>query len=492
MNKRKYTLVANRLLLTTILILVTSVFFIISAQPAINTEQNKQQQKSIKNIRVIHTSDMGFDDKNSLVRMLLFANNQNIIGITPSSGPWQNMIDNEYENILAKIDLYEKVYDNLKLHDPNYPTPNYLRSVTKRGNVDCIGDYPDHLYDYSTDTDGSMLIANALLDETDDSPIWVTCWGGPLTLTAALRYINDSFPNKKSYVANKLKIYIIAAKYQDSKDRELTKYIIDNYSPAPIIIDQSHWVYTNGWGEIKYWCNNVEYSTESWTNTNYNKNHGVLCNSFVWKNKNNDDVDGDAPALLHILGSALGLRSNENPSYGGWGGRFSATTDQYNCYNSEDIIDAWDGPNKLPADNPDYVIQQYCYDGARWADDFQNELAVRADWCIKSYSEANHPPIINMISDLNIDAVPSETISLNCKATDPDGNKLSYLWWQYKEAGTSSKTVSINGAKTPNASFVCPDDIEKTIHIILEVQDDNPEHPLTRYARFIITIKSSK
>jgi signal transduction histidine kinase len=106
MNKRKYTLVANRLLLTTILILVTSVFFIISAQPAINTEQNKQQQKSIKNIRVIHTSDMGFDDKNSLVRMLLFANNQNIIGITPSSGPWQNMIDNEYENILQKIDLY--------------------------------------------------------------------------------------------------------------------------------------------------------------------------------------------------------------------------------------------------------------------------------------------------------------------------------------------------------------------------------------------------
>lgn len=458
------------------------------------TNNSDKQNNAISNvpskkIRVIHTTDMGFDDKNSLVRMLLFANNQNIIGIMPSAGPWQNMIDKEYEGILEKIDLYARVYKNLKLHDPSYPSPEYLRSVTKHGNVDVTGDYPDHQYKLGKDTDGSMLIANALLDESDDSPIWVTCWGGPLTLTEALRYINDNYPEKKKYVTGKLKVFIIAAQYQDSKDRALTKYITDHYNPAPLIIDQSHWEYTNGWGEVKYWCNNVDYSTEEWVNANYNRNHGALCNSFVWKNKNNDDVDGDAAALLHILGSAFGLRSNENPSYGGWGGRFDSIPDQYKCYNSEDIVDAWSGPGKLPEGDPDRWTQDYCYDGARWADDFQNELAVRADWCVKSYDEANHAPKVNLLTPQDITASPGETIHLKCNPTDTDGDKVNCSWWQYKEAGTSDATVDIKGVKTKNASFVCKGKPGDTIHIILEVTDNGKNHPLTRYARVIITVK---
>jgi len=435
-------------------------------------------------IRVIHTSDVSFDDMNTLVRMLLFANNQNIIGLTPSAGPWQQYITNEYENILKKIKLYEKVYPNLIKHDPDYPTPDYLRSVTKRGNL---------IYDdFSNDTDGSMMIANALLDETDDSPIWVTCWGGPVTVTAALRYINDNFPEKKAYVAAKLKIYFIAAKYQDTPKRKLTSYIINHYNPAPEMIDNEMYAYTNGWGEVKYWCNNVNYSTSLWTNKNYNRNHGALANSFVWKNSYNDDVDGDAPSMLHILGSALGLRSTEDPTFGGWGSRFVATTDAYKCHQIDVKADKWRSKYKLPSGHADAYVQNLCYLGARWADDFQNELAVRADWCVKEYADANHPPVVNIATPLDIKMAPGQILKLRCNPSDPDGDSINCSWWQYKEAGTSSANINIKQANTASATFVCPNDTGKTIHVILEAQDDNTEHPLTRYARVVVKIVSSQ
>jgi hypothetical protein len=319
----------------------------------VKTESGHELSGDSKKVRVIHTTDMGFDDKNSLVRMLLFANNQNIIGITPSAGPWQNYINNEWENIIAKINLYEKVYPNLLKHDTEYPTPEYLRSITKRGNL---------VYDdFSKDTDGSMLIANTLLDESDSRTVWVTCWGGPVTLTAALRYINDNFPEKKEYVANKLKVYFIAAKYQDTPERKLLTYIVNHYDPAPEMIDNEIYTYTNGWGEVKYWCNNFKYSTSQWTTTNYNRNHGALANSFVWKNNYNDDVDGDAPALLHLLGSAFGLRSSENPAFGGWGSRFVPAVDAYKCHTVDVNADEWESKYKLPASHPDFYVQNLCY-----------------------------------------------------------------------------------------------------------------------------------
>ena len=441
-----------------------------------NTSGSEQAAK----IRVIHTTDMGWDDENTLVRMLLFANDLQILGITTSGGPWQDQIDNEVPRILNKIDLYEQVYDNLKKHDPSYPTPDYLRSVTKWGN--------QKTNNYDEDTDGSMLIADALLDHSDNSPLWVTCWGGSATVTAALRYINDSHPSEKAYVANKLKIYFIAALAQGGEDN--INYITSHYDPAPEMLNAKVYEYTNGWGEIKYWCDNVDYSTEAWTNAHYNQNHGALANSFQWANTWNDDVDGDAPSLLHLLGSSFGLRSDEKPFYGGWGSRFKRNKESNGTYiNYTD--DHYNGKNKLPESDEDLWLQKTCYSGARWADDFQNELAVRADWCIKDVNEANHPPVINLTVSENIRAKPGETINLSCSASDPDSNSLKYSWWQYKEAGTSTAEVDIQNSETSEASFVCPDDLGKTIHIILEVQDDYAEHPLTRYKRVIVDITNN-
>jgi len=439
-------------------------------------------------IRVIHTSDLVGDDENTLIRLLLFSNDQEILGIHSSASPWSGK--GIIKKVFRHIDLYEKVYENLKMHDTAYLSPDYLRSITMAGN--------ETIDDYMTDTEGALHIKDVLLDHSNDEPVWVTCWGGPATVTAALRYINDHNPEEKEYVAKKLKIYFVARQegtaeaWGKSEKYSCLNYINANYNPAPEMLTCMAYNYMNYWGHIEYWFNNVQYSTLEWVEKNYNKNHGVLCDDFNYYPSG--DCDGDAPALLHVLSGYYGLRSTENPSFGGLGSRFSKSKTKNNEFVNWDedslkihyVADAYSGDTITRN-----WYQKMHYSGARWNDDIQNELAVRADWCVKSYEEANHPPLVNLSVPQNIDAAPGQTIKLSCAPTDPDGDKLSCNWWQYKEAGTAKAGVSIEGSDTSNASFVCPDEVGGTIHIILEVQDNGKGHPLTRYSRIIVTIKAT-
>ena len=57
---------------------------------------------------------------------------------------------------------------------------------------------------------------------------------------------------------------------------------------------------------------------------------------------------------------------------------------------------------------------------ARWTDALQKDFAARADWCEKSYSECNHPPVVKLKGNLNITAKPGSKIQLSAKGTyDP-------------------------------------------------------------------------
>jgi hypothetical protein len=58
---------------------------------------------------------------------------------------------------------------------------------------------------------------------------------------------------------------------------------------------------------------------------------------------------------------------------------------------------------------------------------------------VKGYDEANHNPevVVNGISGKGIVRIKAEagsTVSLSADGTsDPDGDKLSYEWWYYRE-----------------------------------------------------------
>jgi hypothetical protein len=121
----------------------------------------------------------------------------------------------------------------------------------------------------------------------------------------------------------------------------------------------------------------------------------------------------------------------------------------------------------------------------------QNDFASRADWCVKSYEEANHPPVVLLTHTADLLVQPGEKVKLSAEGTsDPDGDELDYHWWQYLEAGSYHDRIEIREANDQVASLVVPGDAGqgKTIHIICEVTDAGIPQ-LTRYQRLVIKIK---
>jgi hypothetical protein len=126
----------------------------------------------------------------------------------------------------------------------------------------------------------------------------------------------------------------------------------------------------------------------------------------------------------------------------------------------------------------------------RWIDALQNDFAARADWCVKSYDQANHPPDVKLAHARDVKVRPGNKVSLSASGTiDPDGDELIFLWWQYREADTYNGPIEIKDAVRREAEFRIPDDAgeEETIHIVCEVTDTGSP-PLTRYQRVILTV----
>ena len=103
-------------------------------------------------------------------------------------------------------DKYRKVYPNLVKHDPNYPTPDYLVSIIRRGNVAFEGDY-------RYDTPGSELIVEKVLDD-DMQPLVISAMGGVNTVTRAFVAIRERYQGKPNWndVLAKIKAKVIVGR----------------------------------------------------------------------------------------------------------------------------------------------------------------------------------------------------------------------------------------------------------------------------------------
>ena len=117
-----------------------------------------------------------------------------------------------------------------------------------------------------------------------------------------------------------------------------------------------------------------------------------------------------------------------------------------------------------------------------------NDFAARFQWAVTpNYADANHNPVVT--GPLSIEAAPGEKVTLNAKATDPDGDQLSLKWWQWK-VGTYEGTVNVDSPATAKTTFTIPADAQsgQTIHLILEAQD-NGTPVLKKYLRTVVTVK---
>ena len=449
--------------------------------------------------RVIVTSDAEIDDECSFVRCLLYANDFDIEGIISTSSQY-HAHDHRWTGddwYVKYLEAYAKVHPNLLEHDSRYPTPEYLKSITILGNVDTEGEMKKV-------TPGSEHIVKVLLDETDDRPIWLQAWGGMNTIARALKTIEEDHPDKMDNVAKKCRFFFIWE--QDKTYQEYIKPKWGKYNILTIISDQFV-AFAYFWKDILP-AEQKKFLVGSWMNENIKKNHGPLCalyKSFKKGEKSGfDDGDfrseGDSPSYMHEI--PVGLRNLDNPDWGGWGGRYVKVRDntwldpvieegytypEGRWYTSN----AW-GRNRIKKKiKNDAELTAYLKPIWRWMEAFQNDFASRADWCVKSYEEANHTPVVKLAHALDLKVQPGQKVSLSASGTtDPDGDELTYRWWQYQQADTYEGAIDIINARKQDASFTVPGHggKGKTIHIICEVTDKGTP-PLTRYQRVIVEIE---
>ena len=112
------------------------------------------------------------------------------------------------------------------------------------------------------------------------------------------------------------------------------------------------------------------------------------------------------------------------------------------------------------------------------------------DWTFKSYKEANHPPIPALGHPDKITLKSGDYFFLDATGTkDPDGDNLSYLWFQYFEAGSYKQPVKLALAENIyRTAFTAPTvDKPETIHFILKVTDKGTP-ALSRYKRVIVQV----
>ncbi len=458
--------------------------------------QNHKVQKS----RVIVTSDGEIDDECSMVRFLLYANEMDIEGIITSSSQyhwhghkWAG--DDWLDPYLA---AYEEVYPNLIKHDTGYPTPEYLKSVNFLGNVETEGEM-------ELVTPGSQHIVKVLLDETDHSPIWIQAWGGTNTIARALKTIEEEHPEKMEYVANKIRFFFIWE--QDATYQEYIRPHWGKYNILTIISDQFE-ALAYRWKTIQP-AEMLPYFEAKWMNENILHDHGALCSLYKahgTSDKGFEEGDfrseGDSPAFIHNI--QTGLRNMESPDWGGWAGRYvkvreNTWLDPVHVEGYEYPEGRWYGSTGWGRNatregatvNNNSAYKEYFKPTWQWSDALQNDFAARADWCVKDYADANHPPVVSVKGSLNQKVKAGQKVKLNAsKSKDPDGDILNFSWWQYEEVDSYEGSVSF-GDKSSAKTFiqVSADALPgQTIHVICEIKD-NGEPQLTRYQRLVFEIE---
>ena len=489
---------------------------------AILASCSQPQTEITEKPRTIITTDGEVDDMDSFIRMLLYSNEFDVAGLIYSSSMWHYSGDGKGTLFTSEmpmtqkmyqprtdlrwpgttwmeelIDKYAVVYPNLLKHDKQYPSPGYLKSIIRIGNIEFEGEM-------SKDTQGSDFIKSVLLDE-NPQPVYIQMWGGTNSAARALKSIEDRYKGTPEWndiykkVSDKTIMYIIM-----DQDATYRNYVAVSWPDIRVNMNSSQF------GSVAYWWYRTvprelhKYLDGQWFSENILYNHGPLLEAYyTWGDGRQvagdpehthgspDEAarngrakfdflsEGDSPAYFYLLN--FGLRGIDDPSSGGLGGRFVKSDTEKSLWESGRTV-----TDLNPfSGNPDPSFPQ-----SRWIETLQNDFALRADWCVKEYSEVNHAPVPGLKNPSDILVAPGEKIRLGAKAIDHDGDMLEYSWWQYREAGTSTEDLIIENADKRSVSIEIPEKAlaGQTIHLILEVNDDgNPR--LTRYQRVILTIQ---
>jgi hypothetical protein len=466
-----------------------ALFFIMFISKSVSAQEYQKH-------RLIILSDIEaeVDDTESFIRLLLYSNEIDIKGLIATTSVWKKT-SVAPEAIRKLIYAYGKVQPNLLKHQAGFPRADALLMLVKKG----LAKYGMLGVGDGKDSQGSDWIIK-VLEEKDERPLWIAVWGGANTLAQALYKIKETkSPSEAKRLIAKLRVYTIS----DQDDSGM--WIRNNFPDLFYMVSPGDDYGSATWVAINSFIkgiNNDEISN-AWLAKNIQQGHGPLGAEYP-------DVaygmEGDTPSWLSLIPN--GLNDPEHPDWGGWGGRYELYKPDFSkekkgnsgvpfepetraiWTNASDSYSAFISKEYGRAVGKDTVT----FTGNkvtlwRWRDDFQNDFAARMAWCTKTYKEANHPPVVVLSQPDHITVKSGEGFGLDASASnDPDGDSISFLWFEYPEAGSYKKPINMSAENIQSIYVVAPE-VEKkeTIHIILKVTDKGAP-ALSGYKRIIVTV----
>jgi hypothetical protein len=500
--------------------------------------------------RVVVTTDPELDDSNSLIRYLLYSTDFRTEGLVYASSQfhwrgdgtgktwavpnreyfrfglalcpcesWRWAPDERF--IDDAVDQYERVYPNLRVHDPEYPTPATLRSKIRWGNVEFDGDI-------SRDTPGSDLIRDLLLDN-DRAPVYLLAWGGASTIARALKSIQDRYSGTRDWPAIRAKISrkAILALSGDQDDSYAT-YIRPSWpdvqslpiGPGGVSLGYGTFVFASG--------ENAPYFSVDWTRANVSSKGPLGEHYRVWgdgkqmvkgdrfdyfgltgltteelramgyvvwlppRPKGEFLGEGDTFTYLNLIDNGLDAYRDETP--GGWAGRVTVNPslasaaagggDAAPAMSFDEFMRSLEGigpegpASRPPSPQPNFTPAA------------QNDFAARMLWSVTpTYARANHEPRVELRGSARVPARAGDTVRLDAAVSDPDGDRVGVRWWRWKDVDTYPGEVTLVEPTALATRFRVPDDARpgQAIQLVLEATDTGTP-ALTRYRRVTVSV----
>lgn len=501
------------------------------------SHQNMWAQSGHAKPRIIVTADPELDDLNSLIRFLLYSTDFKIEGLVYASSQFHWKGDGkgtkfmvpgrEYTRyglnlcpcesyrwkkeerfIHEAVEAYEKVYSNLIVHNKNYPTPAYLKSKIRYGNIEFEGDF-------SKDTEGSDLIKNVLMDD-QQGPVYVTAWGGQSTIARALKSIELQYSQKKEWpairkkISNKLVILpsgdqdgtyasYIKPHWPDVEYRQFRSGPSYSYGAQLIPIKENaalltaDWMKTNissrgplgslyrVWGDGKQMVKDDRFDyfgLQGYTNEQL-RQMGYI----VWMPVQPQGSwlgEGDTFTFMNFLDNGLMASNKSYP--GGWAGKtmtpeFVPAVDPFSNDTSkvkdlvitDSMMNATAAKKAAEADFPSFFPAA------------QQDFAARMLWSVASkFADANHAPQIKLLSNSVQQVVAGKKIFLKTTVNDPDGDQFTVKWWQFSRTKSEPALIIENDHALQTSVQVPAATKEKEFYLVLEVRDHS-KLPLTSY-----------
>lgn len=243
--------------------------------------------------RILISTDIGGtdpDDNQSMAHLLMYSNEFDIEGLvsSPSYGKGST------QEIIRMIGLYEQELPIFQQHASNWPSPSYLRSITKQGRH---GAAPYQGFDKPTE--GSEWIVKCARKESD-RPLYVLVWGGLEDVAQALHDAPD--------IASRIRVYWIGGPNK--------KWSINSYAYIAANFPKLWFIENNASYRGFIYDSKNKDSYNSGYYEHYIKGAGLMGEDFAHYYKGNPKL-GDTPSLLYMMDG-----DPNNPLKESWGGSF--------------------------------------------------------------------------------------------------------------------------------------------------------------------------